>query len=138
MSVVSWRYTETGDFVDFDGFIFTDRFVGSGTSAGPLILGGVRIPVGAIDIGGEIRHQLGEGKLDPLDFAGATKVDLGGFSYLGAAVQGKVSGALVQAGTTMVAGHRHYDFGPAILFWIGASVVSLVLATALWRVRPSD
>jgi hypothetical protein len=48
----------------------------------PLILGGVRFPVGQVDIGAEVRHQSGEGKLDPLDFAGGSKVDLGGFSYL--------------------------------------------------------
>lgn len=82
VGVVSWRYTETGDFVDFDGFIFHDRFVGSGSSTGPLIVGGVRFPVGSVDIGFETRHQSGEGKLDPRDFVGATKVDLGGFSYL--------------------------------------------------------
>ena len=82
VSVTSWRYTETGDFVDFDGFIFPDRFVGSGTSVGPLILGGVRFRLGAIDVGGEIRHQSGEGEIGPEEFAGATKVDLGGFSYL--------------------------------------------------------
>ena len=82
VSVMSWRYTETGDFVDFDGNIFNDRFVGSGTETGPLLLGGVRVPIGSTDLGLEIRHQSGEGKIDPLDFAGATKVDLGGFSYL--------------------------------------------------------
>jgi len=82
VSVTSWRYTETGDFVDFDGTIFPDRFVGSGTETGPLLFGGVRFPIGSVDLGGEIRHQSGEGKIDPLHFAGATKVDLGGFSYL--------------------------------------------------------
>ena len=82
VSIMSWRYTETGDFVDFNGNIFPDRFIGSGTETGPLLLGGVRIPIGSVDLGGEIRHQSGTGKVDPLDFAGATKVDLGGFSYL--------------------------------------------------------
>jgi OPA family sugar phosphate sensor protein UhpC-like MFS transporter len=33
---------------------------------------------------------------------------------------------------------RHYDFGPAIAFWIGGSVVSLVLATTLWKTRGTD
>ncbi len=82
VSVVSWRYTETGDFVDFNNTVFNDRFVGSGWATGPLILGGVRVPIGNVDIGGEIRHQSGTGKINPADFAGATKVDLGGFSYL--------------------------------------------------------
>ena len=38
----------------------------------------------------------------------------------------------------MVGGVRHYDFGPAITFWIGASVVSLLLASSLWRVKLRD
>ena len=82
VGVLSWRYTETGDFVDFDQNIFRDRFVGRGTSTGPVILGGVRFPIGRVDVGAEIRHQSGEGELDPIDFAGASKIDLGGFSYL--------------------------------------------------------
>jgi hypothetical protein len=82
LGVLSWRYTETGEFVDFDGFIFRDRFVGSGTNVGPVYLGGLRVPLGDWDLGGEVRYQSGNGDLDPDDFAGATRVDLGGFSYL--------------------------------------------------------
>ena len=44
----------------------------------------------------------------------------------------------VQAGTTTVGTDRHYDFGPVIVFWIGASVASLVLAATLWRVKVRD
>ncbi len=82
VGALSWRYTETGDFVDSGNFVFRDRFVGSGWSAGPLVLGGVRFPLGRVDLGFEVRHQSAEGTLDPLDFGGATKVDLSGFSYL--------------------------------------------------------
>lgn len=70
--------------------------------------------------------------------AGAVMGMIGVFSYLGAAIQEQVSGALIQHGTTMAGTDRHYDFGPAILFWIGASVVSLLLASTLWRVHPTD
>jgi Outer membrane protein beta-barrel domain len=83
VGVLSWRYSETGDFVDFDGFVFHDRFAATGTTVGPLILGGVRFPIGRFNLGFEIRHQSGEGTIEhPADFAGATKVDLGGFNYL--------------------------------------------------------
>jgi hypothetical protein len=77
-----WRYTETGEFVDFDSTIFRDTYVGEGWSTGPVILGGVRFPVGSWDIGGEIRYQDAEGEL-PLDqgFSGS-KIDLKGFNYL--------------------------------------------------------
>jgi OPA family sugar phosphate sensor protein UhpC-like MFS transporter len=39
---------------------------------------------------------------------------------------------------TYVDGVRHYDFSTVIWFWIGSSVISLILATTLWRVRLSD
>ena len=74
----------------------------------------------------------------PKRVVGAAMGLIGVFSYLGAAVQEQVSGALIDRGTTFVAGVRHYNFAPAIAFWIGASVVSLVLATSLWRVRLRD
>jgi OPA family sugar phosphate sensor protein UhpC-like MFS transporter len=74
----------------------------------------------------------------PKRVAGAAMGLIGVFSYLGAAVQEQISGALIDRGATMVAGVRHYDFGPAILFWIGASMVSLVLASSLWRVKLRD
>lgn len=74
----------------------------------------------------------------PKRVAGAALGLIGVFSYLGAAIQEQISGALIQKGTTLIAGVRHYDFGPAILFWIGASVASLVLATTLWNAKLRD
>jgi hypothetical protein len=83
VGVVAWRYSETGDFVDFsDGSIFHDTFTGTGAATGPVILGGARFPVGSVDIGGEVRYQNAKGDLPASqDFAG-TKIDLGGFNYL--------------------------------------------------------
>jgi MFS transporter, OPA family, sugar phosphate sensor protein UhpC len=74
----------------------------------------------------------------PKRVAGAAMGMIGVFSYLGAAIQEQISGKLIQAGTTMVDGVRHYDFGPAIMFWMGASVLSLLLASTLWRVKLRD
>jgi hypothetical protein len=82
VGIFSWRYSETGEFVDFrDGSVYRDRFVGSGATAGPVILGGLQFPLGAWAIGGEVRYQSAQGEL-PTDqgFAG-TKIDLGGFTY---------------------------------------------------------
>jgi len=59
-------------------------------------------------------------------------------SYIGAGVQEQVSGTLIQHGMTMVDGVRHYNFGPAISFWIGSSVLSMLLALSLWRTRRRD
>ena len=77
----NWRYSEVGEFIDDDGFTFTDRFVDSGWTAGPVILGGVRFPIGDVfTVGGELRYQKAEGKglLDE-NFLG-DKIDLGGWT----------------------------------------------------------
>jgi OPA family sugar phosphate sensor protein UhpC-like MFS transporter len=74
----------------------------------------------------------------PKRVAGAALGLVGVFSYLGAAIQEQISGALIEKGLRVVDGVRHYDFGPAIVFWIGASVASLTLATCLWRTKLRD
>lgn len=71
--------------------------------------------------------------LAPRQAAGAAMGFIGVFSYLGAAFQELISGLLIHRATTVVNGVRHYDFRHATLFWIGTSVVSLLLATSLWR-----
>jgi outer membrane protein W len=83
LAVLNWRYSETGEFVDFsDDTIFRASYVGSGTAVGPLIVVGLRAPVGgeAIAIGGEIRYHRAEGTLPAdQDFLN-TKIDLGGIT----------------------------------------------------------
>jgi hypothetical protein len=82
VGVFRWRYTETGEFVDFDSTIFRDTYIGEGTSVGPVILGGVRFPLGKWDIGGEIRYQDAEGDLPADQGFSGSKIDLKGFNYL--------------------------------------------------------
>lgn|SRR5687767_2462402 len=77
-----WRYTESGEFVDFDSSIFRETYIGSGGAAGPVILGGLRFPLGSWDVGGEIRYQNAEGTLPDDQGFSAEKIDLGGFNYL--------------------------------------------------------
>jgi OPA family sugar phosphate sensor protein UhpC-like MFS transporter len=74
----------------------------------------------------------------PKRAAGAVMGFIGVFSYLGAAIQERISGHLIESGTTFVDGVRQYDFSQVIWFWIGSSVLSLVLATSLWRARLRD
>ncbi len=74
----------------------------------------------------------------PKRVAGAAMGVIGIFSYIGAGIQEHVSGVLIQRGMTMVGDDRIYDFGPVIWFWIGASVVSMLLAASLWRTRLRD
>ena len=74
----------------------------------------------------------------PKRAAGAAMGFIGVFSYIGAALQDQISGHLIENGVTMIDGVRHYDFTSAIWFWVGSSVLSLILATSLWRVRVRD
>ena len=82
VGVFNYRYSETGQFLATDGSIFNGNFVGSGTATGPVILGGVRVPVGSFGVGGELRYQWASGSLPAeQDFSGS-KIDLGGLNYL--------------------------------------------------------
>lgn len=83
VAIVDWRYSEQGQFVDFkDGSIFRDSFQATGTSTGAVVIGGVKVPVGAWAVGGEVRWQDVKGNLPAgQGFAGET-VDLGGWNYL--------------------------------------------------------
>ncbi len=83
VGVLAWRYAESGQFVDFtDNSIFRDSFVATGASVGPVVLGGVKVPIGAADIGGEIRYQSARATLPASLSFSAPKIDLGGFNYL--------------------------------------------------------
>jgi hypothetical protein len=81
VGVFSWRYSEIGEFIDFGAgnVIFEDRFVRTGTNAGPVVLGGIRFAGDTASGGFEIKYQKAAGDLDE-DFA-APKIDLGGWTY---------------------------------------------------------
>lgn len=74
----------------------------------------------------------------PKRVAGAALGLVGVFSYLGAAVQEQVSGALIDSGMKVTNGVRTYDFEPVIWFWIACSIVATALAATLWRVKLRD
>lgn len=74
----------------------------------------------------------------PKKAAGAVMGFIGVFSYVGAAVQERISGFLIGRGTTVIDGVRHYDFHNTVVFWLATSIVSLILATSLWRAKVSD
>ena len=83
IGVINWRYTETGEFVDFDDQIFRATFTAKGNATGPVILGGVRFPVADVwTVGGEVRWHQAEGDTGGIDegFLG-DKIDLGGLTY---------------------------------------------------------
>ncbi|NOT45257.1 MAG: hypothetical protein HOP14_11700 [Acidobacteria bacterium] len=82
VGVTGWRYSESGEFVDFSSgrnTIFRDTFVASGTAAGPIALGGIRFASDTFVGGGEVRYSSADAELGP-DFLGS-RIDLGGWTY---------------------------------------------------------
>ena len=74
----------------------------------------------------------------PKRAAGAAMGVIGVFSYIGAAIQEQVSGLIIDNNMVVTGADRVYDFGPVIWFWIGSSVVSMLLAASLWRTSLRD
>jgi hypothetical protein len=64
VSALNFRYTESGEFVDYtDNSTFQNRYIATGTAVGPVALLGVRVPISG-DIWGfslEWRYQMGSG-----------------------------------------------------------------------------
>lgn len=81
ISALNFRYSEVGQFVDTSDYsIFEDRFIATGTTVGPVVLGGLRIPIKG-DIYGlnlEWRYQFGEGNLGSNSGFLTDKIDLSG------------------------------------------------------------
>lgn len=74
----------------------------------------------------------------PRGATGAAMGFVGIFSYIGAAMQENVSASLIASPGLAADGTQLYDFDSAILFWIGSSVLSMLLAASLWRARVSE
>ena len=81
LGIFSWRYSETGEFVDFNAqrAIFRDAFVATGSEPGSIVLGGVRFVGERVSTGFEVRHQRARADLAS-GFAGDV-IDLGGWTY---------------------------------------------------------
>ena len=83
VGVFVWRYSESGQFVDpADLSISNGTFVGSGSKAGPVVLGGVRAPIGPTAVGFELRYQKANATLPGNQGFAGTTIDLGGMNYL--------------------------------------------------------
>jgi hypothetical protein len=82
LGIVNWRYSESGEFVDFGagGMIFRDQFVANGSQVGPVVVGGIRFGSDTVSAGGEVRYHAAEADLDEGLFAGP-RIDLGGWTY---------------------------------------------------------
>jgi len=83
IGLYNWRYSEVGEFVDFNdnGAIFRDRYTASGTETGPVALAGIRIPVGPQwSVGGELRYQKARGYVGRENGFLNDRIDLGGYT----------------------------------------------------------
>ncbi|OQX95582.1 MFS transporter [candidate division KSB1 bacterium 4572_119] len=74
----------------------------------------------------------------PKKAAGAAMGFVGIFSYVAAAIQEQISGTLIDDSITIVNGIKQYDFSNLTIFWAGSSVLSLIFALTLWKVKPAD
>ena len=81
VGVFNWRYSESGEFVDFadNDAIFRESYVADGNEPGVVGFGGIRFGAESFSVGGEIRYSAAEADL-PSEFVG-TAIDLGGWSY---------------------------------------------------------
>jgi hypothetical protein len=85
LGLFNWRYSESGEFVDFQrgNAIFREQYVASGSQTGPVVLGGLRFAGDALASGFEVRYQSADA---PLGRAFSTlqrepRIDLGGWTY---------------------------------------------------------
>jgi OPA family sugar phosphate sensor protein UhpC-like MFS transporter len=82
----------------------------------------------------------------PKKVAGAAMGFIGIFSYLGAGLQDYISGVLIYDSEIKLVFNvgsftptvYFYDYSTPIIFWVGASVLSMLLAASLWKVKASD
>lgn len=74
----------------------------------------------------------------PRKATGAAMGMIGLFSYMGAALQENVTGYFINAHKTVVDGKTIYDFTAAGEFWVGAAVVSCLLALLVWNAKPKN
>jgi hypothetical protein len=85
VAALNWKYTEKGEFVDFNNNnnIFEDIYTASGTTLAPVVLGGIRFPINgdvyALNL--EARYQFGKGNLGNDNGFLAEKINLGGFNF---------------------------------------------------------
>ena len=80
--IYSWKYSETGEFVDFyDNSIYRASYAQNGRTVGPVAVFGARGRLGkSFTLGMEVRLQWAEADLSQ-DFLG-DRIDLGGTSIL--------------------------------------------------------
>lgn len=99
-----------------------------------MVLFGIAIGVLICFVGGLMAVSI-----VPRKATGAALGVVGMTSYVAAGMQDIVSGWLIDSNITLGAGgEKIYDFHPAALFWIGASIISFLLPILNWRRKQAE
>jgi len=85
LGLFTWRYSESGEFVDFQrgNAIFREQYVAAGSETGPIVLAGLRFVGDTMASGFEIRYQGADAPLGR-PFSSVQRdprIDLGGWTY---------------------------------------------------------
>ena len=70
--------------------------------------------------------------------SGAALGIVGVASYVGAAIQDVVSGLTIERSKVIVNGVANYDFSFVSWFWVGAAILSVICALAVWNAKHKD
>jgi len=70
--------------------------------------------------------------------AGAAMGLVGCFSYIGSAIQERISGYILETDKIMLNGAASHDFSRVFIFWMGAAIFSVALSCTLWNVKAKD
>lgn len=76
--------------------------------------------------------------LAPKKAAGAAMGLIGIASYAGAGIQEVMSGIYIEDSGLMVDGLMTYDFSQIRIFWLGAAILSMILAVLVWNAKAND
>lgn len=74
----------------------------------------------------------------PRNATGAALGVVGLASYIAAGLQDVISGTLIENFKIVTGEVVTYNFLPVSIFWIGASILSFVLALFVWNVKPAE
>ncbi len=139
--ISDWLFgSRRGPLVTAHGLVLIASLVAVARApAGNLWLDRCALAACGYALGGLLVLLGGLGVVDvcPRGTSGAA-VGVAGFCcYLGASLQDKISGHLIDAGRTVVAGVARYDFTQPLRFWVGAAALSTLLSSVLWRAGPA-
>jgi OPA family sugar phosphate sensor protein UhpC-like MFS transporter len=70
--------------------------------------------------------------------SGVAMGTVGLVSYIGATMQEKISGRLIEGHKIVVGGLPSHDFTPVMTFWFCSAVLCLILSCFLWNAKPRD